>query len=114
MNRTDVTVSLASAWTRRRRASPEDSPVPISPPRKVHGGMPSRFDVSRTDSEVLAVTVTCSEDPREYVTEGDPVEFDGFTVGVMPPESGENGRIRGGKLFWQASGVRSRVPSGKS
>jgi len=81
---------------------------------QVVASLPSRFDVSRTDSEVLAVTVTCSEDPREYVTEGDPVEFDGFTVGVMPPESGENGRIRGGKLFWQASGVRSRVPSGKS
>jgi hypothetical protein len=42
------------------------------------------------------------------IAEGDQVWFDGFSVGVMPPEKTENDRIRGGKLFWTASGVHSR------
>lgn len=74
--------------------------------------MPSRFDSTRTDSEVLTVTVTSAADPRDQVTEGDQVFFDGLTVGVMAPEAGEGGRIRGGKLFWSASGVRSRSAAG--
>jgi hypothetical protein len=58
---------------------------------------------------VLSVTVTCADDPTGQVAEGDQVYFDNLTVGVMPPEAGEGGRIRGGKLFWQATGVRSRI-----
>lgn|SRR5215472_399246 len=81
---------------------------------QVVASLPSRFDANRTDSEVLSVTVTSAEDPRDHIMEGEPVIFDGFTVGVMPPEKGEGDRIRGGKLFWQASGVRSRVASAKS
>jgi hypothetical protein len=57
---------------------------------------------------VLQVTVTAELDPSLEVSEGDPVEFDGLTVGVMSPEMGENDRIRGGKLFWSASGVKAR------
>jgi hypothetical protein len=76
--------------------------------------MASRWDSSRTESEVVPVTVTTAEDPAGLVTEGEQVVFDGLTVGVMPPEQGESGRIRGGKLFWSASGVRSRLPVGKS
>jgi hypothetical protein len=81
---------------------------------QVVASLPSRFDSARTDSEVLSVTVTSATDPRDYVSEGDPITFDGFTVGVMPPEKGEGDRIRGGKLFWQASGVRARAAAGKS
>jgi hypothetical protein len=81
---------------------------------QVVASLPSRFDSSRTDSEVLLVTVTCKDDPREYMHEGDAVRFDEFTVGVMPPEATDTGRIRGGKLFWQASGVRARVAAAKS
>lgn len=76
--------------------------------------MPSRFDPARTDSDVLAVTVTSAADPADHVAEGDSILFDNLTVGVMAPEHGDGGRIRGGKLFWQASGVRARVMSGKS
>lgn len=80
---------------------------------QVVASLPSRFDVSRTDSEVLAVTVTCADDPTSKIAEGDVVEFAGLTVGVMPPEHNEStGRIRGGKLFWQAAGVRSRAHAG--
>jgi hypothetical protein len=81
---------------------------------QVVASMPSRWEAGRTDSEVLSVTVTCADDPTAMVAEGDPVLFDGLTVGVMPPEATDGGRIRGGKLFWQASGVRSRVASSKS
>jgi hypothetical protein len=81
---------------------------------QVVASMLSRWDASRTDSEVLSVTVTCADDPTAMVAEGDAVLFDGLTVGVMKPEAGEGGRIRGGTLFWSAAGVRSRVVSSKS
>jgi hypothetical protein len=72
--------------------------------------LPSRWDSGRTESEVLAVTVTCAEDPSLKVSEGDKVTFDNLTVGVMNPEQDkESGRIRGGKLFWGATGVKSRA-----
>jgi hypothetical protein len=81
---------------------------------QVVASLPSRFDANRTDSELLNVTVTCADDPRDGLSEGQPVLFDGFTAGVMPPEqSAETGRIRGGKLFWTATGVRSRVAASK-
>ncbi|MGZ3357638.1 MAG: hypothetical protein ACXVBO_22710 [Isosphaeraceae bacterium] len=77
--------------------------------------LPSRWDAGRTESEVLAVTVTCAEDPSVQVMEGDKVAFDNLTVGVMNPEQDkDSGRIRGGKLFWGASGVVSRSMAGKS
>jgi len=70
--------------------------------------MPSRFD-SRTQSEVVPVTVTCAEDPTTQVMEGDRAWFDNLTVGVMKPEEDkESGRIVGGKLFWQATGIRAQ------
>jgi hypothetical protein len=78
----------------------------------VVASMPSRFDPARTDSEVLAVTVTSTEDPSGYVAEGEQVLFEDLTVGVMAPEHGEGGRIRGGRLFWQASGVRAKTLAG--
>jgi hypothetical protein len=74
--------------------------------------MPSRWEAGRNDSDVLQVTVTCADDPTMLVAEGDLLVFEGLTAGVMSPEAGDNGRIRGGKLFWSASGVRSRVPAG--
>jgi hypothetical protein len=77
---------------------------------QVVASLPSRFDSGRTDSEVLPVTVTCTEDPRDSVAEGDPVRFTDLTAGVMAPEQDrESGRIRGGRLFWTASGVSARA-----
>jgi hypothetical protein len=82
---------------------------------QVVASLPSRWDEGRTESEVLAVTVTCKEDPTAHIAEGDQVQFAGLTVGVMPPEKNEaTGRIRGGKLFWQATGVRVRPAGAKS
>ena len=76
---------------------------------QVVASLPSRWESGRTDSEVLQVTVTTADDPMGKVHEGEMVWFDGFTVGVMPPEQGEGGRIRGGKLFWQATGIQPRT-----
>lgn len=79
---------------------------------QVVASLPSKWDAGRTDSEVLPVTVTCADDPTSHIHEGDMVEFKDLTVGVMPPERNEDtGRIRGGRLFWQASGVRSKTAS---
>jgi hypothetical protein len=79
---------------------------------QVVASLPSKWDSARTDSEVLSVTVICAADPTNFAAEGDPVVFDNLTVGVMKPEADKNGRIRGGQLFWQATGVRARVPAG--
>jgi hypothetical protein len=80
---------------------------------EVVASKPSQWDASRIESDVLAVTVTCADDPTGKVGEGEMVWFTGLTVGVMAPEAVEgSSRIRGGKLFWQASGVQSRTGSG--
>ena len=77
--------------------------------------LPSKWDAGRTESEVVNVTLTMADDPRDQVAEGDPVLFDDLTVGVMAPTKDEDsGRIKGGRLFWQATGVRSRVPAKSS
>lgn len=76
--------------------------------------LPSRWDSGRTESEVLPVTVTCAGDPSAQVMEGEKVVFDNLTVGVMAPEKGEGDRIRGGRLFWQATGVRAASLAGKA
>lgn len=76
--------------------------------------LPSRWESGRTDSEILSVTLTSAGDPSQMVEEGDKVWFDNLTVGVMNPEQDkESGRIRGGKLFWQATGVRAQSMAGK-
>lgn len=81
---------------------------------QVVASMPSRFEAGRTDSEVLSVTITSSDDPVGKVTEGDQVWFTDLTAGVMAPEQSESGRIRGGKLFFGATGIQSRTAGGKS
>ncbi len=82
---------------------------------QVVASLPSRWDVGRSESEVLSVTLTCAEDPSVQVMEGDKVWFDGLSVGVMPPEKNEDtGRIRGGKLFWGAVGIRAQSLAAKS
>src|SRR5262245_61475865 len=81
---------------------------------QVVASMPSRWEANRTESDLINVTVTTADDPTGKVAEGDLVWFTDLTVGVMPPEQSESGRIRGGKLFWQASGIQSRSASAKS
>lgn len=73
---------------------------------RVAASKPTTWDPSQTESDVLQVTVTSNEDPGSGLVMGIPVTFTDFAVGVMAPESGDNGKIRGGRLFWSASGVQ--------
>lgn len=61
----------------------------------------------RPVSEVISVTVTAPSDPAQGVMPGAPVALDGFRVGISPPEKNDRGGIRGGKFWYQASGVRT-------
>jgi hypothetical protein len=61
----------------------------------------------RPVSEVISVTITGpATNPGEHLAPGSPVVFDGFKVGWSAPETGESGRIRGGKPWYQATGLR--------
>lgn len=78
---------------------------------------PANWDATQMEKDVLSVTVTSADDPADGLVMGTPVTFDDFSVGVMAPEArgeGENMKIRGGRLFWSANGVRSLVASGRS
>lgn len=59
-------------------------------------------------SEVISVTVTGpAADPAEAIAPGSPIEFDRLRVGFSSPEQRENGKgIRGGRPWYQASGIR--------
>src|SRR5436190_4282955 len=62
----------------------------------------------RPVSEVITVVLTGPPaDPATGIAPGSPVELDGFKVGISPPEHRDNGRIMGGRPWYQASGVRS-------
>lgn len=64
----------------------------------------------RSSSEVLTVTITAAGDPFENTPAGTPVIFDGLRAGLSAPEATERG-IRGGRLWYQADGIRSAVPA---
>jgi len=57
-------------------------------------------------SEVLTITVTSSRNPGENVPVGSPVVLEGLRVGISPPEKRDNGTIRGGRLWYSATGAR--------
>ena len=58
-------------------------------------------------SEVIQVTVTGGTDPALVLQPGTPVTFDGLRVGFSAPERGQGDRIRGGRPWFQAAGVRA-------
>jgi hypothetical protein len=80
---------------------------------RISAAKPSPYDSARTEVDTLLVTVTSEVDPADGLALGTPVTLDGFTVGVMAPEAGEGGKIRGGRLFWSATGVRAKLSAGK-
>jgi hypothetical protein len=59
----------------------------------------------RAVAEVIEVGLT-GEDPGLKIQPGQPVQFDRLRVGATAPEKTEEGRVRGGRLYWQADGVR--------
>lgn len=61
----------------------------------------------RPQSDVLSVTVTGpGTDPGLSIPPGSQVEFEQLRVGVSAPEQRDNGRIAGGRAWFQATGVR--------
>ena len=70
----------------------------------------------RAISEVISVVITGPpSDPGASIPQGSPVEFPDLRLGIMAPEQGETGRIRGGKPYFMASGIRAANgrPAGK-
>jgi hypothetical protein len=61
----------------------------------------------RVSSEVLTVTITRDADPFTGIAPGSMVQFDGLRAGLSAPESTDSGRIRGGRLWWQADGLQA-------
>ncbi len=59
----------------------------------------------RAVAEVIEVGLT-GEDPGASVQPGNAVQFDRLRVGTTAPEKTEDGRVRGGRLYWQADTVR--------
>ncbi|MFD1502720.1 hypothetical protein [Streptosporangium lutulentum] len=57
-------------------------------------------------SEVIAVTITQHGHPADGVPPGTPVELVGLRLGISSPEKNDKGSIRGGKPWYQASGIR--------
>jgi hypothetical protein len=60
----------------------------------------------RPFSDLIRVTVLGGTDPAAGLPAGTPIELTDLRLGVMNAEQGENGRVRGGKPFYMASGVR--------
>lgn len=65
------------------------------------------FDGQQPVSEILSVTVTTPADPAMGMTPGTPIALEGLRVGVTAPEKRDNGTIRGGRLWYSATGLRS-------
>jgi hypothetical protein len=65
----------------------------------------------RAVAEVIEIGLT-GEDPSLTIQPGMPVQFDRLRVGATAPEATAEGRVRGGRLYWQADGVRPFSGSG--
>ncbi len=69
-------------------------------------------DFGRSVAEVIEIGLT-GEDPSAAIQPGMPVMFDRLRAGVTAPEvNSESGRVRGGRLYWQADGVRPFAGTG--
>lgn len=58
-------------------------------------------------SELIAVTITDHANPGEGLAPGTAIVLDGLRVGINPPERTDKGGIKGGKLWYTATGLRS-------
>lgn len=61
-------------------------------------------------SELISVTITDRTPPGQGLNPGTPIVFDGFRVGLNPPEVRDT-KLRGGKLWYSATGLRSLIPA---
>lgn len=67
----------------------------------------------KAQSDILSVTVT-GADPGEGIAPGTPIELVNLRLGIVAPEASDTGkglRVRGGKAYYQASGIRPATGS---
>jgi hypothetical protein len=64
----------------------------------------------RAQAEVIEVGLVGGKAPE--VEPGMPVQFDRLRCGVSAPEKTDEGRVRGGRLYWSADAVRPFNGSG--
>jgi hypothetical protein len=60
----------------------------------------------RKVSEVISLTIAAEQDPAKDIPPGSPVMFDQLRCGVTEPEARDNGKVRGGKIWFTANGIR--------
>ena len=63
-------------------------------------------------SDVLTVSVTQPGNPADGMQLPASVVFEGLRLGVNAPEKRDNGSIRGGRLWYSATGLRSSLMAG--
>ncbi len=68
----------------------------------------------RSTAETLSVTIPAESDPCDGLAPGTPVRLDGLRAGVMDPEQRGEGKIRGGRMFFQAQSVSAMVQAARS
>jgi hypothetical protein len=66
------------------------------------------LDGQRARPETMSVTIPAESDPAEGLVPGTPVDLIGLRQGSMDPEL-EDGKVRGGKPFWSATGIRAKA-----
>lgn len=67
----------------------------------------------RPTSEVITITIASPNDPGQGTMPGQPVQIDGMRVGISAPERNDKGGIRGGRPWYQASGLRPAAPAAR-
>lgn len=64
-------------------------------------------------SEVISATITGGDHHAILgIPPGSPVALDGLRCGVSAPEKRDDGRVRGGRLYFMASAIRPAGASG--
>jgi hypothetical protein len=66
----------------------------------------------RPVSEVISATITGPGPDILSIPPGSPVELAGLRCGVSAPEKRDDGRLRGGRLYFMASSIRVAGASG--
>ena len=63
-------------------------------------------------SEVISATITGGDHAAILgIAPGSPVVLEGLRCGVSAPEKRDDGRVRGGRLYFMASAIRSAAAS---
>jgi hypothetical protein len=108
---TFATAILMASAAKAEFGQPGQQAVSASGERKWQTDLAVTFHANqpgmRPVSEVISVTITGPPtDPAAGIPVGALVELDDFRVGWTAPESRENGRVRGGRPWYSAAGIR--------